>query len=303
MNGLVIKNTGNDCWVRASDGKTERCKVKGNFRIKGIKSTNPIAVGDWVTVDSSGFISEIFDRKNYIIRRSINLSKQVHIIAANVDLALLVVTVTQPETSTVFIDRFIASAETFFVPVVLIFNKIDLLDNKKLQKLEKLETYYEKIGYCCIRAVASQNIGIEEIKQKIDGKVALLSGNSGVGKSTIINSIAGSEVAKTSEISLYHQKGTHTTTFSEIFCAEKNTFIIDTPGIKGFGMVDIKENEVGHYFTEIFAQSKSCRFPDCTHRHEPDCAVLKAVEQGKIADWRYRSYISVIEDIKENKYR
>jgi ribosome biogenesis GTPase len=301
--GLVIKNTGSECWVQIGNGNIERCKIRGNLRLKGIRSTNPVAVGDRVAVDSSGFITEILDRKNYLIRRPTNLSKQVQIIAANIDTALLVVTLKHPETSVVFIDRFITSAEAFGIPVVLIFNKIDLLDDNDLKKLEVLENYYQQIGYQCIRTSVTENKGIDKIKEVISGKVALLSGNSGVGKSTIINSLLGVYAVKTAEISAYHLKGMHTTTFSEIFFYNSDTLIIDTPGIKGFGLVDIKKNEAGHYFVEIFKESKHCRYPNCTHIHEPDCAVLKAIAEGRIAEWRYKSYLSVLEDNTEGKYR
>jgi len=304
MQGLVVKNTGNNLWVRFSDGNTEMCKVKGNFRIKGIKSTNPVVVGDRVEVDSSKFVVEITDRKNYIIRRPTNLSKQIHIIAANIDIALLIVSLKKPETSLVFIDRFIASAEAFDVPVVIIFNKIDLLSNNDKKKLDSFINIYQSINYKCIKCVATENIGIDEIKQTINGKVALLSGNSGVGKSTLINAIIGESKAATSNISAYHQKGMHTTTFSEIYCVDNKTYMIDTPGIKGFGIVKIDENEVSHFFREIFAEGKNCRFPNCTHTHEPDCAVIKAVENGTIAESRYKSYLSIIDELKNNsKYR
>jgi ribosome biogenesis GTPase len=300
---LIIKNTGSECWVQRANGNIERCKIRGNLRLKNIKSTNPVAVGDKVVVDSSGFITEILDRKNYIIRRPTNLSKQIHIIAANIDVAILVVTFKQPQTSVVFIDRFITSAEAFDVPVVLIFNKIDLLDDNDLKKLEVFKNYYQQIGYQCIITSKIENKGIDDVKEVINGKVALLAGNSGVGKSTIINSLLGTYTAKTAKISAYHLKGMHTTTFSEIFFYNSDTMIIDTPGIKGFGLVDIKKNEAGHYFVEIFKEAKHCRYPNCTHIHEPDCAVLKSVANGKIAEWRYKSYISVLEDNTEGKYR
>ena len=335
MTGIIVKNTGNDCWVRTENGDIEMCKIKGNFRIKGIKSTNPVAVGDRVEVDVSGFISQIFDRKNYIIRRPANLSKQIHILAANIDVALLVATIKSPATSLVFIDRFLAAAESFSVPAVLIFNKIDLLktkschcgldpqslENKATEKQtiagqarndkeskdeEKLETIiklYQTIGYKCLKTSIINNSGVDKIKKEIEGKIVLLAGNSGVGKSSMINSIFENNVARTAKISEYHQKGMHTTTFTEMFFFDSQTFIIDTPGIKGFGTIDMQENEIGHYFKEIFAVSKNCRFPNCTHRHEPNCAVLQAIEDKKIALSRYQSYLSIMEDAKEGKYR
>ena len=303
MVGIIVKNTGNDCWVRAENGDIEMCKIKGNFRIKGIKSTNPVAVGDKVEVDSSGFISQIFDRKNYIVRRPANLSKQIHILAANIDVALLVATIKSPATSLVFIDRFLAAAESFSVPAALIFNKIDLLNEKDEKHLELIINLYQSIGYKCLKTSIINNRGVDEIKKIINGKIVLLAGNSGVGKSSMINSILENSVTKTAKISEYHQKGMHTTTFTEMFFFDNQTFIIDTPGIKGFGTIDMQETEIGHYFKEIFAESKKCRFPNCTHRHEPNCAVLQAVEAQKIALSRYQSYLSIMADTKEGKYR
>jgi ribosome biogenesis GTPase len=303
MIGIIIKNTGNDCWLRTENGTVEMCKVKGNFRIKGIKSTNPVAVGDKVEVDASGFISHIFDRKNYIVRRPANLSKQIHILAANIDIALLAATIKNPVTSPIFIDRFLAAAESFSVPAILIFNKIDLLENDDENHLDLLIKLYQSIGYQCLKTSMLNKTGIDEIKRVIEGKIVLLAGNSGVGKSSIINAVVENNVAKTAKISEYHLKGMHTTTFSEMFYVDNQTFIIDTPGIKGFGTIDMQENEIGHYFREIFAESKHCRFPNCTHRCEPNCAVLQAVEDKKIAPSRYRSYLSIMEDAKEEKYR
>ena len=283
------------------DGLTADCKIKGNFRLRGIRSTNPIAVGDRVEV-KDGFIIEIEDRRNYIIRKSINLSKQSHILAANVDQALLVVTVSKPETSTTFIDRFLASAEAYRVPVILIFNKTDLLSDDELHYQQMMIQLYETIGYECRAISAERGDGIEELRPLLEGKITLLSGNSGVGKSTIINRLVPTANQRVADISDAHQTGMHTTTFSEMISLE-NGWLIDTPGIKGFGTFDMEREELTSYFKEIFEFSKQCRFSDCTHTHEPGCAVLKAVEEHYIAQSRYQSYLSMLDDKDENKYR
>ncbi len=301
MKGLVIKNTGSWYTVLTDDGLTADCKIKGNFRLRGIRSTNPIAVGDRVEV-KDGFIIEIEDRRNYIIRKSINLSKQSHILAANVDQALLVVTVSKPETSTTFIDRFLASAEAYRVPVILIFNKTDLLSDDELHYQQMMIQLYETIGYECRAISAERGDGIEELRPLLEGKITLLSGNSGVGKSTIINRLVPTANQRVADISDAHQTGMHTTTFSEMISLE-NGWLIDTPGIKGFGTFDMEREELTSYFKEIFEFSKQCRFSDCTHTHEPGCAVLKAVEDHYIAQSRYQSYLSMLEDKDENKYR
>lgn len=283
------------------DGLTADCKIKGNFRLRGIRSTNPIAVGDRVEV-KDGFIIEIEDRRNYIIRKSINLSKQSHILAANVDQALLVVTVSKPETSTTFIDRFLASAEAYRVPVILIFNKTDLLSDDELHYQQMMIQLYETIGYECRAISAERGDGIEELRPLLEGKITLLSGNSGVGKSTIINRLVPTANQRVADISDAHQTGMHTTTFSEMISLE-NGWLIDTPGIKGFGTFDMEREELTSYFKEIFEFSKQCHFSDCTHTHEPGCAVLKAVEDHYIAQSRYQSYLSMLDDKDENKYR
>ena len=301
MKGLVIKNTGSWYTVLMDDGLTADCKIKGNFRLRGIRSTNPIAVGDRVEV-RDGFIIEIEDRRNYIIRKSINLSKQSHILAANVDQALLVVTVSKPETSTTFIDRFLASAEAYRVPVILIFNKTDLLSDDELRYQQMMIQLYETIGYECRAISAERGDGIEELRPLLEGKITLLSGNSGVGKSTIINRLVPTANQRVADISDAHQTGMHTTTFSEMISLE-NGWLIDTPGIKGFGTFDMEREELTSYFKEIFEFSKQCRFSDCTHTHEPGCAVLKAVEEHYIAQSRYQSYLSMLDDKDENKYR
>ncbi len=299
MKGLVIKTTGKDFFVETQSGEILSCTIKGNFRIKGIKSTNPVAVGDWVFVDENRFIYKIEERKNYVVRKPSNLSKQLHIIAANIDQALLVVTVRKPETNTVFIDRFLASAEAYAIPVIIVFNKMDLLSNEDLQYVDALAFLYESIGYQCVKMSSLESC--EALLPFLKGKLSLLSGNSGVGKSTIVNRLCNKEVARTAEISVYHQTGMHTTTFSEIHRID-DVSIIDTPGIKGFGTVDLSQ-ETGHYFREIFRFSKDCRFNNCTHTHEPGCAVIDAVEKHLIASSRYQSYLSIMNDDGAEKYR
>ena len=303
MKGLVIKNTGSWYGVLTDDGQLLDCKVKGNFRIKGIRSTNPVAVGDRVTVGEGNWIVAIEDRRNYIIRKSINLSKQSHILAANVDQALLVVTVVNPQTSTTFIDRFLASAEAYRVPVILVFNKTDLLDDDLRRYQEALVHLYQTIGYTCLQISATTGSGIDDIRSLLEGKITLLSGNSGVGKSTLINRLVPDANLRTGEISDAHNTGQHTTTFSEMIPLESNGWVIDTPGIKGFGTFDMEPEELTSYFKEIFRFSKDCRFSNCTHTHEPGCAVLKALEDHYIAESRYQSYLSMLEDKSEGKYR
>lgn len=305
--GLVIKNTGSWYVVKTDSGLSVECKIKGNFRLKGIRSTTPVAVGDRVqisgTESGNSFITEIEDRKNYIIRRASNLSKQSHIIAANLDLCLLVVTVNYPETSTTFIDRFLASAEAYRVPVSIVFNKVDRYTEDELRYLEGLINLYDTIGYTCYKVSALTGEGIDEIRNLLKDRITLFSGHSGVGKSTLINAILPEQHQKTSEISAAHNKGMHTTTFSEMFPVEGNGYIIDTPGIKGFGTFDMKDEEVGHYFKEIFKFSAECKYGDCTHRHEPGCAVRQAVADHYISESRYASYLNILEDKEEGKYR
>lgn len=303
MTGLIIKNTGSDYVVRSSDGSNSVCRVKGSFRIKGIKSTSPVTVGDRVEFDDTGYITELHERKNYIVRKPTNLSKQLHIIAANLDQAILIITIKNPVTSTTFIDRFLATAEAYHIPTILVFNKIDLLNAEDEAYVNAFIHLYESIGYQCLKMTAIQGNGITELQNTLAGKISLLSGNSGVGKSTIINQIVPNSSAKTGEISNSHHKGMHTTTFSEMYEISADTFLIDTPGIKGFGMVDMNEEEIGHFFRDIFEASKNCRFNNCSHRHEPGCAVLQAVNEHRIATSRYESYLSILEDITEGKYR
>ena len=307
MKGLVIKNTGSWYTVKTDDGQLIESKIKGNFRLKGIRSTNPVAVGDHVEIitnqEGTAFISAIEDRRNYIIRKSPNLSKQSHILAANVDQALLVVTVNYPQTSTTFIDRFLASSEAYSVPVVLVFNKHDLLSEEELHYEKMMCTLYETVGYKCVEISAETGEGVEQLFPILKDKITLLSGNSGVGKSTLINRLIPHASQRTAEISDAHNTGMHTTTFSEMIELPEGGYLIDTPGIKGFGTFDIEKEELTSYFKEIFHFSKDCRFSNCTHTHEPGCAVIKAVEDHFIAASRYQSYLSMLEDKDENKYR
>lgn len=306
MHGLVIKNTGSWYTVLTDDGQLFDCKVKGNFRLKGIRSTNPVAVGDRVEIvsnpEGTAFITEIDDRRNYIIRKSINLSKQSHIIAANVDQALLVVTINYPQTSTTFIDRFLASAEAYRVPVILVFNKTDLLNVDEAHYQQMMIALYENVGYECHIISAVTGEGVDQLKSLLPGKITLLSGNSGVGKSTLINRFVPDANLRTAEISDAHNTGQHTTTFSEMIPLSEG-WLIDTPGIKGFGTFDMEPEELTSYFKEIFRFSQDCRFSNCTHTHEPGCAVLQAIENHLIAPSRYQSYLSMLNDKDEGKYR
>lgn len=307
VKGLVIKNTGSWYSVKTDDGKTIECKIKGNFRLRGIRSTNPVAVGDRVSIilnnEGTAFITDIEDRKNYIIRKSPNLSKQSHIIASNVDQAFLVVTVNYPQTSTTFIDRFLASAEAYRVPVVLIFNKTDLLMPEELEYQKMMIRLYETVGYECKAISAMDNSVSETLKPLLENKITLFSGNSGVGKSTLLNHLIPGLCLRTAEISEAHNTGMHTTTFSEMLPLPYGGWAIDTPGIKGFGTFDMEPEEICGYFKEIFKFSKDCRFRNCTHTHEPGCAVRKAVEEHYISESRYNSYLSMLEDKDESKYR
>lgn len=322
MTGLVIKNTGSWYMVKVDHeeglGNNAQpllpCKVKGNFRLKGIRTTNPVAVGDRVTVvpnnDGSAFITEIAERRNYIIRRASNLSKQAHILASNLDNVILIVTVAHPVTSTTFIDRFLATAEAYRVPVTLLINKKDLYSEEELQYAENLAYLYRYIGYDVRIVSVATGEGMDEVKDLLKNKITLLSGHSGVGKSSFINAILPDQKIKTAQLSDVHDQGMHTTTFSEMYEVpyenegeNKTTYIVDTPGIKGFGTIEFSKEETSHYFKEIFKISEDCRFNNCTHTHEPGCAVLKALEEHRISQSRYDSYLSILEDENESKYR
>lgn len=309
MTGIVYKSTGSWYSVKAETGSFYECRIKGKFRIKGIKSTNPIAVGDQVDFEiestndvETGVINEIHDRKNYIIRKSVNLSKQTHIIAANVDLVFLLVTINNPPTFTSFIDRFLVTAEAYTVPTVLLFNKIDSYAIEQRAEVMYLKDIYEKIGYTCIEVSATENKNVEAVKNMMIGKTSMFVGHSGVGKSTLVNAIEPSLDLKTREISYQHKQGQHTTTFAEMFDLSFDAKIIDTPGIKGFGVVDMEKDEVDDYFPEFLAVKNDCKFNNCLHVEEPKCAVKDAVEDEEISYSRYRSYLQIIEG-EEEHYR
>lgn len=334
MTGLVVKNTGFwylvlpdgrkhnnnllqlDATQQPAEGGLVPCKVKGNFRLKGIRTTNPVAVGDIVNFEINkegfAFINRIEERRNYIIRKSINLSKQAHILASNLDLALLIVTASHPLTSTTFIDRFLATAEAYRVPAVLAINKMDLYEGTDLEYADFLTRLYRKVGYPVFQISVETGSGIDELRKELIGRTTLLSGNSGVGKSSLLNRLIPDVNTKTAQISDVHDQGMHTTTFSELYVLPQTeesptltspTYIIDTPGIKGFGTIEFEKETVSHYFREIFAMSENCRFGNCTHTHEPGCAVRKAVEDYEIAPSRYESYLSILEDEEDGKYR
>lgn len=311
MTGIVIRNTGSN-YIVATDGDDRRevpCKIKGNFRIKGIRTTNPVAVGDHVTIgepgpDGTAFITAIEPRRNYIIRRASNLSKESHIIAANLDLAMLVVTLAHPTTSTTFIDRFLATATAYSIPALLVINKIDLLtEPEDAELLEAVAYLYKSIGYEVATVSAQTGEGVDELRALLHNRITLVSGNSGVGKSTLINDLIPGLDLRTAQISAVHDTGMHTTTFSELFWLPGGGAIIDTPGVRGFGTIDFDKYEVAHYFPELFEISKDCRYGNCTHTHEPGCAVRQALDDQLIAPSRYTSYLSILDDAKEDKYR
>ena len=307
MTGTVYKSTGSWYYVKSEDNKFYNCRIKGKFRMKGIKSTNPIAVGDVVdfdldeTVDEvNGIITNIHDRKNYIVRKSVNLSKQTHIIASNIDIGFLIVTINNPITTTSFIDRFLVTAKAYGIEAILIFNKIDTFDDTTLDEQLYLQHTYEQIGYKCLRVSATDNKGVATLMDLMKGKVSMFSGHSGVGKSTLVNAIEPTLNLKTKEISNTHSQGQHTTTFAEMFDLSNDIRIIDTPGIRGFGMVDMEKPEVSDYFPEFFVLKGDCKFNNCLHKEEPHCAVKKALDEDKIAWSRYQSYLKILEGDEEH---
>ena len=306
--GLVIKSTGSWYHVKSQSGDVTQCKIRGKFRMKGIKTTNPVSVGDYVDykIDEKigfGIISHIYPRKNYIIRKSINLSKRAHILAANVDQAVLLVTLVKPKTYPQFIDRFLVSAQAYSIPAKLIFNKIDLYDSDTLDHMKRLIYIYESIGYECFSISAKRNEGVNLIASLLSHKISVIAGHSGVGKSTLINTIDPNLDLRTNDISDMHDSGMHTTTYPEMHSIGNEGYIIDTPGIKGFGVIDIEKEEISHYFPEMFAVLKECQYYNCTHSHEPNCAVKQAVEDGDISETRYASYISLLEGDDDEKFR
>lgn len=307
MDGLVVRNTGSWYEVRTEDGRLVPCKVKGNFRLKGIRSTSPVAVGDQVRIqlnqEDTAFICEVLPRRNYIIRRASNLSKQSHILAANIDTALLVVTLAHPETSTIFVDRFIASAEAYRIPCVLLFNKVDLLDADQRRRVGELAQLYESIGYPSLIGSVTQGLGLDLLTGMLHDKVTLIAGNSGVGKSALLNWLVPTAHAQTAPISESRDTGTHTTTFSQLYDLPGGGAVIDVPGVKGFGTFDFEPEEISSYFREIFETGRQCRFSNCLHLEEPGCAVRQAVGEGRIARSRYEAYLSMLGDKDEDRYR
>lgn len=309
MKGIVYKSTGSWYLVKAENGKYYNCRIKGKFRIKGIKSTNPVAVGDKVEFDVEekaeevvGVIKKIKERDNYIIRKSVNLSKQTHIIAANIDQVFLLITLNNPPTFTTFIDRFLITAEAYGIKAVLLFNKVDTYKEEELVEIKYLAALYRNVGYECIGISAKTGKNVEKVKEMMKGKTSMFSGHSGTGKSTLINALEPGLNLKTSEISDQHKQGQHTTTFAEMFDLSFDAQIIDTPGIKGFGVVDIEREELGDYFPEFFRLKRECKFHNCLHLEEPQCAVKQALEEGEVAWSRYKSYLQILEG-EEDNYR
>jgi ribosome biogenesis GTPase len=305
--GTIIKSTGSQYLVKIQDDKVIPCSIRGKFRIKGIRATNPVAVGDhvgfeWLEDGTGGIITTIKERSNYIIRKSSNLSKEYQLLATNVDLAWLMISMTLPRTLTPFIDRFLVSAEAYRIPVIILFNKTDLYGDSEQAEMDHMKSVYTDIGYSCMQMSLQTREGVKEVKKEMTGKVNVISGNSGVGKSTLINVLDPSIRLKIGEISDYHKTGKHTTTFSEMFELASGIRIIDTPGIRGFGTIDIVPEELSHFFPEIFRGSKLCKYHNCLHLHEPDCAVKAEVENGTISEFRYINYLMMMEE-EDGKYR
>ena len=307
MQGVVYKSTGSWYTVKTAEGSFYECRIKGKFRIKGIKSTNPVSVGDHVTFEvetigdeTIGIINAIADRRNYIIRKSVNLSKQTHIIAANLDQVFLMITLNNPPTSTSFIDRFLVTAEAYHIPTILLFNKIDTYNEEETDEIKYLAALYRSIGYTCIGISSTTGKNIDKVKELMVGKTSMFSGHSGVGKSTLVNALEPKLDLKTKKISVQHAQGQHTTTFAEMYDLDFDARIIDTPGIKGFGIVDMEKEEIGNYFAEFFALKQHCKFNNCLHIEEPKCAIKEALDNDEVAWSRYRSYVQMVNGEEEN---
>ncbi|WP_282142632.1 ribosome small subunit-dependent GTPase A [Cellulophaga baltica] len=307
MQGVVYKSTGSWYTVKTAEGSFYECRIKGKFRIKGIKSTNPVSVGDHVTFEvetigdeTIGIINAIADRRNYIIRKSVNLSKQTHIIAANLDQVFLMITLNNPPTSTSFMDRFLVTAEAYHIPTILLFNKIDTYNEEETDEIKYLAALYRSIGYTCIGISSTTGKNIDKVKELMVGKTSMFSGHSGVGKSTLVNALEPKLDLKTKKISVQHAQGQHTTTFAEMYDLDFDARIIDTPGIKGFGIVDMEKEEIGNYFPEFFALKQHCKFNNCLHIEEPRCAIKEALDNDEVAWSRYRSYVQMVNGEEEN---
>ncbi len=307
LKGLIVKTTGSWHSVKLESGQVVTCTIKGKFRLKGIRLTNPVAVGDDVGLSyeegqEHGVIVKIFPRKNYIIRKSINLAREAHILAANIDQALLMVTLRDPVSYSMFVDRFLVSAEAYKIPVCILFNKTDIYLPEDLETMAEWKRIYEPIGYPCFEISVLKSEGLQEIENLMSDKISVISGNSGVGKSSLINALIPDALLRTGEISDAHHTGKHTTTYPEMLDLQNGGYIIDTPGIRGFGMIDIGKEELYHFFPEIFKASSACKYHNCTHSHEPDCAVATAVEEGRVSYMRYSNYIAMLTE-DDDKYR